>query len=83
MKVDSRGGGGERKVIIWYIHCLWNEKVGRINITKIKTMGYVNLFFADIMLIVGSLQCAALILHPGEEKLDSWDRLSTPTSMRR
>ena len=51
------------------VHCLGKDQVGRIKKTKIKMMGSVNLFFADNMLIVGSLQRAPLLLllRPGEE----------------
>jgi len=67
MKEDIRGEGGEKKGDI--VHCLGKDQVGRIKKTKIKMMGSVNLFFADNMLIVGSLQRAPLLLllRPGEE----------------
>ena len=67
MKEDIRGEGGEKKGDM--VHCLGKDQVGRIKKTKIKGWGTVNLIFADIMLIVGSLQHAALLLllRPGEE----------------
>ena len=67
MKEDIRGEGGEKKGDME--HCLGKDQVGRIKKTKITRWGTVNLIFADIMSIVGSLQCTALLLLlcPGEE----------------
>ena len=69
MKEDIRGEGGKKKGDM--VHCLGKDQVGRNTKTKKKRWGTVNLFFADIMLVVGSLQCAALLLllllRPGEE----------------
>ena len=67
MKEDIRGEGREKKGDM--VHCLGKDQVGRIKKTKITMMGSVNLFFADNMLIVGSLQHAPLLLLlcPGEE----------------